>query len=266
MATTEAQRKELWKNLCKSTDDKVRAEHAPMKNDTDFSWHALKGWARNLWDRPTTKYDVANYSMMAGSRSVTFFLSSIPGLGSLLNAAADAFSGMVIRKQMEQELQYNPADHKLAGQLLATSAMQAYVDALRKVEKAATDYNSMGNLDNCENVLEKMARFYYWKYRLQRAYHYHKIATGFCMAAEQALERAGKALKETEKTLDTNMPESVLFKDWEWHTAHCMKQGSTCVFPWKTLEISGPQNVKVNRQAGPREMVRNIPTSAKNPG
>src|SRR5579872_6180933 len=103
MATTEAQRKELWGKLCKSTDQKIREEHAPMKNTTDFSWHALKGWVRNQWERPTYKQDVAGYVTFGVSRVATFFIN-VPVLGSLLNLASDQATALWARKSLEQSL------------------------------------------------------------------------------------------------------------------------------------------------------------------
>lgn len=261
---TEAQRKEEWKKLCDKIDQKIRAEHAPMKNDSDFSWHALKGWLTNWWERPTTKYDVNTYSMMAGSRGVTYFISSVPLLGTLINALSDAYTAMVNRKQMESDLRYDPKNHQLAGTLLATSAMQSYVDAVRKLEKASTEYNAMraDMVCNCDTYVEKLARFYYWKYRLERLLHYHKIAAGFCEKTEQFLKQSTEAFKQQELKLNQNAPNDKIFTDWTWHRYRCRE---ICVFPWKSLDITGPSNVKVNKQAGPRTMVKNVPTGANNP-
>ena len=261
MPTTEAQRSAIVQKLCDETDKKVRELHKGTTSSTEFNLNALQGWFWNQWNRKTTLQDVGTY-VAKGSVSVTaFFLRSIPVLGSLLTMAADEFVALARRKANEGTVKAS-GDHEVTGIYLAEHGMQAYVDALRKANQAEIDYNRQ-EVGNCRDFTEKVARFYYWKYRLERLAYYHAVIESYSKRVATALATAEATVKEGERHMKANAPK--MFEDWTWHSGQC--QGF-CMFPYETLEISGPTNVTKHSTyiPGPDAMkpVRVIPTG-KNP-
>jgi hypothetical protein len=257
MPTTEAQRAQLFAQLCEETDKKVREVHKGTSG-TDFSLSAIEGWLRNQWNRKTTLADVGTYIAQGGVRLVAWFLSSVPGLGTLLTISTDQYLALARRKHDEFAIQVGAADPDQRGTFLVEHGMQAYVDALRKAHQAEIDYNRVG-YGNCREFTEKIARLYYWKYRLERLHYYHAILLEYLKHGEGVLATAEQSCKNCEQTLRTKGPD--IYQDWTWHRTQCK---DFCTFPWETLEISGPTNVVKHSmlQAGPNagKPVKVVPT------
>lgn len=261
MATTEAQRSALFQKLCEETDKQVRAVHRGSVG-IDFNLDALQGWFRNQWNRKTTALDVGSYLARGTVRVAAYFISFVPVIGTLLTMGIDEYVALARRKLDEGTVQYN-GDHEVTGIFLAEHGMQAYVDALRKANQAEIDYTAMTSIGSCRDFTEKVARFYYWKYRLERLAYYHAVIEQYSRRVADVLATAATSSKNAEAHMKANAPK--LFEDWTWHSAQCR---GFCIFPYETLEISSPTNVSHDPRyaAGPDAMkpVRMIPTG-KNP-
>jgi hypothetical protein len=262
MATTEAERIALVQKLCDETDTKVRELHKGTASATEFKLSALQGWFWNQWNRPTRLQDVGSYVVRGGARVGAFFISTIPVLGSLLTMAVDEFTALARRKANEGPAK--AGDQEISGVFLVEQGMQAYVDAVRKAHQAEIDYDRQ-EVANCRGFTEKVARFYYWKYRLERLRHFHAMVESYSKRVANALATAEASVQRGEAHMKTNAPK--MFEDVRWHGAFCK---DFCMYPFGRLEISGPTDVLYRPGplvAGPNagKPVPMIPTGYKPP-
>ena len=258
MATTEAERIALVQKLCDETDRKVRELHKGTTSATEFKLSALQGWFWNQWNRPTTLQDVGSYVARGGARVGAFFIRTIPVLGSLLTMAVDEFTALARRKANEGPAKAG-TDQEVTGVFLVEHGMQAYVDAVRKAHQAEIDYDRQ-EVASCRGFTEKVARFYYWKYRLERLRHYHAMIESYSQRVAGALATAEASVKQGEAHMKANAPK--MFEDVRWHGAFCK---DFCMYPFDRLEVSGPTDVVFHQGplvAGPNagKPVRVVPT------
>jgi hypothetical protein len=261
MATTEAERIALVQKLCDETESKVRELHKGTTSSTEFKLSALRGWFWNQWNRPTSLQDIGSYAAKGTVRVGAFFIRAIPVLGSLLTMAADEYVALARRKANEKGAQ--AGDQEVSGVFLAEHGMQAYVDAVRKANQAEHDYNAQ-EVANCRDFTEKVARFYYLKYRLERLRHYHAMVQSYSQRVEAALTDSEAMVRQGEAHMKANAPK--MFEDPRWHGGFCK---DFCMYPWDRLEVSGPTDVVYHpgpMVAGPNagKAVRMVPTG-KNP-
>ncbi|HKW48025.1 MAG TPA: hypothetical protein VJN70_11285, partial [Gemmatimonadaceae bacterium] len=224
--------------------------------------NAIQGWFMNQLNRKTTNQDVGTYVAKGAVRVVAYFVSWIPVFGTLLTMAVDEQIAYTKRKFNEGEVQAH-GDHEVTGIFLAEHGFQAYLDALRKLNQAEIDYNKQP-VGNCRDFAEKIARFYYWKYRLERLAYYHAMVESYTKRVATAMASAEATLKSGQTHMNTNAPK--LFEDWSWHAHQCK---DFCLFPYETLEMSAPTNVVHTVGSyipGPNAMkpVRVIPTGHGN--
>lgn len=256
MSITEAEKKQRFQKLCAETDDKVRELHKPSSGG--FSLNAMKGWFWNQWNRKTTVDDVAVGAGRIGARAVSYFLGAIPFFGALLTMTYDEAIAFSKRKADEKSLQKGVDSDDLKGTFLVEHGMQAYVDAVRKAHDAETEFVK-ASVSDCKQFTEMLAKYYYWKYRLERLAYYQAIIEGFQKKVGEALTAAELHRKKVEQELMKNGLK--IYEDPRWH-ASCRE---VCVYPWEKMEISGPFNVKKVSsmlQPGPNagQSVRVVPT------
>jgi hypothetical protein len=237
MATTYAQRKQLFDQLCDSTRARIRAEHEAFTS-------RVAGWFRHQWQRRVNARSgtvqagmgIGAAGVVAGSVA-SYFVNQLPLVGPLIMRSVGTIASVARRKLLERgiEVADDPNERfHITGALLIEHGMQAYVDALRKVDQAAVDY-AKTQVGNCEGFLERVYRFYYWKYRLERLQYYHALILEYCLKVDESLAEAERSWKEMERDLKLNGPK--IYEDWTWHEHQCKE---CCIFPWETLEISAP--------------------------
>jgi len=233
---SEIQRKEKFNKVCTDVETKVRAVHKPVAFGS-FSWTAIESWASNQWNKKTSAADIKQNVGKGAVRLVAFAVSSVPLLGTLLTTGVDQALAMQHRKANEK---FEPGDHETAHAFLVEHGMDAYGDALRKAEVAEREFVTKQSIGNCSDLVGNLSRFYYWKYRLERLQYYHDIVKNYSDRAAGVIDKATNQCKLAEQKLKDEMP-AQLYADWTWHRNQCK---TMCTFPFDTLEISGPTNVK----------------------
>jgi hypothetical protein len=234
----EEQKKALFERIRLDTIKGIFDEHQKLS-------YRLWGWLRNNYRRVAGSSTTSKAALGAnlGLTGVAAAVQQIPILGGVITKLGGEVVAAVQAKDLYKRAcsSDDPDDKvKLTGEYMVVGGAQAVSDAIRKVNDAAADLKKK-KVTNCKEYVEFVNALYYYNYRLQRLMMYNGQLKMYAIAVEAKLLESHKKWEEAEKALER---EGVKFwDDWSWHSQHCTSE--CCTFPWDSLEISGPTNVKL---------------------
>jgi len=207
--------------------------------------YRMWGWVKNKVRQATSASSTSKTAAAAnlGLSGLSMVVDKIPLLGSAITTVG----GGVVSSMQSKELykracsSHDPDEKvKLTGEYMVVSGAEAVSDAVRKVNDAAAELKKK-KVTNCKEYNEFASALYYYNYRLQRLMMYNAQLKTYANAVEKTLLDAHEKWENAEKAFER---EGVKFwDDWQWHSKHCSNE--CCTFPWESVEISGPTQVKL---------------------
>ena len=238
MALKEQEKKDLFNKIRIETIKGIYDDHQRMP-------YRMWGWVKNKVRGVTGASNVTKTATAAnlGLNAISAALDKIPLVGTVVTTVGGGVVAAVQAKELYKRAcsSDDPDDKvKLTGEYMVVSGAQAVADAVRKVDDAAADTKKK-QVKSCKDFNEMMGAVYYYNYRLQRLMMYNGQLKMYAEGVEKKLLAAHKQWEDVEKVLEREGPK--FWDDWTWHSQNC--SDDCCTFPWNTLEISGPTNVKL---------------------
>lgn len=212
-----------FKKLCDKISDSVTQAHTKDMMPRIYSFF-------NNQYRRLMVSSGEQWTRLALGAVVQMTFKYIPVVGSGLAAAADQALVVARDYALKGALGGGISDAgEKSGELLVNKVAQAYVDAVRKLDDAATDLNKTPRLDicfDCGDIGKYLMAAYYYRHRIIRLRFYHSQLAAYTNAVEKALAEAEKRWTQLETELMASGPS--IFKEPQWHDRHCKE---VCYWP-----------------------------------
>jgi hypothetical protein len=173
----------------------VKAAHSPMSSPSDISATRIKGYFVNLYRRAKTSQGPHAF------RAVGAAVSWVPVAGTITSYALGKFGESLLKTELGEKITGDPAKRSAEGELLATSFFQHYVDAVRKLDEAESEWNEVAKEvpQNCAELHAYLTTLYHFKHRINRLEDYHRQISSYVNAIEKELPQRKSKLDTFEK-------------------------------------------------------------------
>jgi hypothetical protein len=212
-----------FKKLCDKISDSVTQAHTKDMMPRIYSFF-------NNQYRRLMVSSGEQWTRLALGAVVQMTFKYIPVVGSGLASAADQ-ALVVARDYLLKDAlggRISDAGEK-SGELLVNKVAQAYVDAVRKLDDAATELNKTPGLNvcfDCGDIGKYLMAAYYYRHRIIRLRFYHSQLVAYTNAVDKTLAEAEKRWSELEAQIMASGPS--IFKEPQWHDQHCKE---VCYWP-----------------------------------